>query len=74
MTDLVMSSEFVRKKEFKLKNIKKPIYIKNVDRTFNKERLIEYIRKINIYYQGHKERTEVNMIRGQKWNVILEMP
>jgi len=64
----------VRRKEFKLKKINKPIYIRNVDRAFNKERLIEYIGKINIYYQEYRERTEINMIRDQKWNIILEIP
>jgi len=27
----------------------------------------------NIYYQRHRKRTEINIIRGQKWSVILEM-
>ena len=38
---LVMSSEFARKQEFKLKKMKRPIYVRNVDRIFNKERPIE---------------------------------
>jgi len=29
--------------------------------------------EVNIYYQGYKEKIEINMIGGQKWNVILEM-
>jgi len=33
--ELVMSSEFVQRQEFKLKKIEKPIYIRNVDGTFN---------------------------------------
>ena len=49
-TELVMSSEFVRKQRFKLKEIERLIYIRNVDGTFNKERLIEYIVEVNIYY------------------------
>jgi len=36
-TGLVMSSEFARKQEFKLKKIENPIYVKNVDGTLNKE-------------------------------------
>jgi len=32
-TELVMSSEFSRKKRFKLKKIERPIYIRNVDGT-----------------------------------------
>ena len=42
-TGLVMSSNFVRKKGFKLKKkIERPIYVRNVDRTFNQEGLMEY--------------------------------
>jgi len=40
-TGLVMSSEFARKQEFKLKKIKNLIYVRNVNRKFNKKRLIE---------------------------------
>ena len=29
--------------------------------------------EINIYYQEHRERIEINVIGGQKWNVILGM-
>ena len=50
ITELVMSSEFARKQGFKLKKIKRPIYVRNINRTFNKERLIEYIVEVNIYY------------------------
>ena len=69
----VMSLEFARKQEFKLKKIKNPIYVKNIDRMFNKEELMENTVEVNIYYQEHRKRTEINVIRGQKWNVILEM-
>ena len=30
--------------------------------------------EVKIYYQRHRERTEIDVIEGQKWNVILEMP
>jgi len=72
-TGLVMSSEFSRKQGFKLKKIERPIYVRNVDGTLNKKRLIEHIVEINIYYQGHRERMEIDMIGGQKWSVILGM-
>jgi len=45
-----MSSEFARKQGFKLKKINRPIYIRNVDGSFNQERLIEHTVEINIYY------------------------
>ena len=62
-TELVMSSEFVRKQGFKLKKLERPIHVRNVDRSLNKEGLIEYIVEVNIYYQGHREKTEINIIR-----------
>ena len=30
--------------------------------------------EVNIYYQRHRERMEIDMIEGQKWIVILGMP
>ena len=72
-TVLVMSSKFARKQEFKFKKIERPIYVRNVDRTFNKERFIEYMVEVNIYYQEHRKRTEIDVIEGQKWNMILEI-
>ena len=45
-----------------------------MDRSLNKEGLIEHTVEVNIYYQGHRERTEIDMIGGQKQTVILEMP
>ena len=69
-----MSSEFARKQGFKLKKINRPIYVRNVDGSFNQEGLIEHTVEVNIYYQEYRERIEIDMIRGQKWSVILGMP
>jgi len=63
---LVMSLEFARKQEFKLKKIERPIYVRNVDGTFNKEGPIENMVELNIYYQEHRERIEIDVIGGQK--------
>ena len=73
-TGLVMSSEFAKKQGFKLKKLERPMNVRNVNGLFNKEGPIENIVEVNIYYQGHRERTGINVIRGQKWIVILEMP
>jgi len=64
VTGLVMSSEFARKQEFKLKKIERPIYMRNVDGSFNKEGPIKYMVEVNIYYQEHRERTEIDIIGG----------
>jgi len=73
-TGLVMSSEFARKQGFKLKKLERPINMRNVDGLLNKKRPIEYTVEVNIYFKGHRERTEIDMIGEQKWTVILEMP
>ena len=72
-TGLVMSLKFSRKQKFKLKKIERLIYVRNMDGMFNKEEPIENTVEVNIYYQGHREETEIDVIRGQKWNVILGM-
>jgi len=45
-----------------------------VDETFNKKELIEHTVEVNIYYQGYRERMDIDVIGGQKWNIILEIP
>ena len=47
---LVKSLEFTRKQGFKLKKIENPIYVRNVDGTFNKEGPIKNMVEVNIYY------------------------
>ena len=73
-TGLVMSSEFARKKGFKLKKLERPMQVRNVDGSFNREGPIENTVEVNVYYKGHVERTEIDVIGGQKWGVILGRP
>ena len=63
---LVMSSEFTKKQGFKLKKLERPMNVRNVNRSLNKKGPIEYIVEVNIYFKGHRERTEIDVIGGQK--------
>ena len=72
-TELVMSSEFARKQRFKLKKIERPIYVRSIDSLFNKKGPIEHTVEVNIYNQKHRERTQIDVIGGQKQKVILGM-
>ena len=65
-TRLVMSSELAEKQEFKLKKLERLMHVRNMDGSLNKEGLIEHIVEVNIYYQGHRERTEIDVIGEQK--------
>ena len=47
--------------------------MRNVDGSFNKKGPIENTVKVNIYYQGHRKKMEIDVIGGQKWSVILGM-
>ncbi len=47
--------------------------VRNIDKSLNKKGPIEHTVDMNIYYQGHRERTEINVIGGQKWTVVLEI-
>jgi len=70
---LVISLEFARKQGFKLKKLDRLMNVRNMDGSLNKERPIEHMVEVNIYYQDHRERTEIDVIGGQKWTVILGM-
>ena len=65
-TELVISLEFAKKQRFKLKKIERPIYVRNMDGFFNKKKPIKHIVEVNIYYQGYRERMEIDMIECQK--------
>ena len=65
-TGLVMSSKLAKKQGFKLKKLERLIQVRNVDGFFNREGPIENTVEVNIYYQGHRERMEINVIGGQK--------
>ena len=71
--EFVMSLEFTRKQRFNLKKIKRLIYVRNMNGSFNKEGPIEYTVEVNIYYQEYRKRIEINVIEEQKQNIILEI-
>ena len=56
-----------------MKKLERPVQVRNVDGSFNKEGPIENTVEVNIYYKGHVERMEIDVIGGQKWSVILGM-
>jgi len=47
---LVMSLEFAKKQDFKLKKLERPMNVRNVDGLLNKEGPIEHTVEVNIYY------------------------
>ena len=72
-TGLVISKEFARKHKFRRTKLERPIYVRNVDGTLNYARPIVNTVEVEIFFKGHKERTLIDVIGGQKWSVILGM-
>ena len=70
-TGLVMSEKFARKHKFKRTKLERLVYMRNVDGTLNYVGPIVDIVEVEIFFKGHKERTSIDVIGGQKWSVIL---
>jgi len=73
-TGLVISEEFARRHNFKRTKLERPVYVRNVDSILNYAGPIVNTVEVEIFFKGHKERTSIDVIGGQKWSVILDMP
>ena len=73
-TRLVISEEFARKHRFRRTKLERLIYVRNVNRILNYTELIVDTVEMEIFFKGHKERTLINVIGGQRWRVILSIP
>ena len=62
----MISLEFAKKNTFKKKKLDRPVYIRNVDSTFNHEGPIEHMVEVELFNRGYKERMEIDMINSQK--------
>jgi len=70
-TDLFMDITFAREKGFKMKKLKKPLLVRNVDGTVNAERAIIYQVEYNMFFKGHVERARMDVCNLGKTEMIL---
>jgi len=42
------------------------MYLRNMNGTFNHEELVKYMVEVELFYREHKEKTEIDVIGGQK--------
>jgi len=73
-TGLVISEEFAKKHRFRRRKSERPVYVRNVNSMLNYVGPIVDTVEVEIFFKGHKERTLIDVIGGQKWSVILDMP
>ena len=45
-----------------MKKLERPMNVRNIDELLNKEGPIEHTVEVNIYYQRHRKRTEIDVI------------
>jgi len=72
--DLFMDRTFAKEKEFKLKKLKNPLLVRNIDRTVNMGGAITHQVECNIFFKGHVERVRIDVCNLGKTEVILGMP
>ena len=65
-TGLVISEEFARRHKFKRMKLERPVYVRNVDGMLNYAGHIVDTVEVEIFFKGHKERTSIDVIGGQK--------
>jgi len=73
-TGLFMDTTFARDKGFKMKRMKKPLLVKNVDGTVNVGGAITHQVECNMFFKGHVERVRMDICNLGKTKVILGMP
>jgi len=71
---MFMNRQTAARHRFKLQKLKRPIAIKNVDRTNNSGGAITHQVECNVYYKGHMERMRMDVYNLGKTEVILGMP
>jgi len=71
---LFMDTVFTKEKEFRMEKMKKPLLVKNMDRSVNIGGEITYQVECNMFFKGHVERVRMDICNLEKIEVILGMP
>jgi len=74
VTGLFMDTTFAKEKGFKMEKLKKPLLVRNIDRTANVGGAITHQVECNMFFKGHMERARMDVCNLGKTEVILGMP
>jgi len=72
-TGLFINRRLAEKQGFKLEKLDKPIKVRNIDGSDNREGLIIHEVEVNLYYRGHVKQVRMDVCELGKTEVILEM-
>jgi len=73
-TGLFMNTAFAKEKGFRMKRLKNPLLVRNIDGTVNVGEVITHQVECNMFFKGHVERVRMDMCNLGKTDVILGMP
>jgi len=72
-TGLFIDTTFTKEKGFKIEKLKKPLLVRNVDRTMNAGGAITHQVECNMFFKGHIERARMDICNLGKTELILGM-
>jgi len=73
-TEMFMDRQTAARHGFKLQKLKRPLMVKNIDRTVNSGGAITHQVECNVFFKGHIERMRMDVCDLRKTEVILGMP
>jgi len=74
ITGIFIDWKMVAKHRFRLQKLKRPIVVRNVNRTHISAGAITHQVEVNMYYKDHFERMRMNVCNLGKIDIILGMP
>jgi len=72
-TEMFMDRKIAARHGFRLQKLKRPIVVRNVNRTNNSAEAITHQVEVNMYYKGYIERMRMDVYDLGRTDVILGM-
>ena len=72
-TEMFMDRKIAARHGFRLQKLKRPIVVRNVNRTNNSAEAITHQVEVNMYYKGYIERMRMDVYDLERTDVILGM-
>jgi len=72
-TEMFMDQKIAARHGFRLQKLKRPIVVRNVNRTNNSAEAITHQVEVNMYYKGYIERMRMDVYDLGRTDVILGM-
>ena len=72
-TEMFMDRKIAARHGFRLQKLKRPIVVRNVNRTNNSTEAITHQVEVNMYYKGYIERMRMDVYDLGRTDVILGM-